>query len=85
LGTLSIKGISDLAGMTGAKSAVDGSSEALNQAQKRLLRSKGFVWMATSSAAAYFMSHAGQASFGQFNYFSSINLNIYLSICSSVS
>ena len=25
-----------------------------------LLRSKGFVWMGTSSAAAYFMSHAGQ-------------------------
>lgn len=32
----------------------------LAEARKALLRSKGFVWMATSSAAGYFVSHAGQ-------------------------
>lgn len=37
------------------------SEGTLNSAIKTsILRSKGFVWMATSSAAAYFLSHAGQ-------------------------
>ena len=35
-------------------------SEGLEELKANLLRSKGFVWMGTSSAAAYFMSHAGQ-------------------------
>eukprot|EP00607_Mallomonas_marina_P003896 CAMPEP_0182432108 /NCGR_PEP_ID=MMETSP1167-20130531/54184_1 /TAXON_ID=2988 /ORGANISM="Mallomonas Sp, Strain CCMP3275" /LENGTH=586 /DNA_ID=CAMNT_0024619241 /DNA_START=179 /DNA_END=1939 /DNA_ORIENTATION=+ len=33
---------------------------AMSEARRSLLRSKGFVWMATSAAAAYYMSHAGQ-------------------------
>ena len=36
----------------------EGSS--VDKAKRSLLRSKGFVWMATSAAGAYFMSHAGQ-------------------------
>jgi G3E family GTPase len=66
LGTLSIKGVSDLANMSGERTDKKESSDELHQAQKRLLRSKGFVWMATSSAAAYFMSHAGQVSWALF-------------------
>jgi G3E family GTPase len=60
LGTLSIKGIADLAQLTGDKKDPASSTEAFNSVQKKLLRSKGFLWMATSSSAAYFMSHAGQ-------------------------
>jgi G3E family GTPase len=36
------------------------SKSSFDVAKRSLLRSKGFVWMGTSSAAAYFMSHAGQ-------------------------
>ena len=54
IGKLSIKGINDIradSNLTPDKSATK---------KHPLLRSKGFVWMATSSNAAYFMSHAGQ-------------------------
>jgi G3E family GTPase len=53
LGKLSVSAISDL----NTASKADTSNPGLRTA---ILRSKGFVWMATSSAAAYFMSHAGQ-------------------------
>ena len=54
IGKLSIKGINDI--------RADNSLTPDSAATKKhpLLRSKGFVWMATSSNAAYFMSHAGQ-------------------------
>ena len=54
IGKLSIKGINDI--------RADSSLTPDKSATKKhpLLRSKGFVWMATSSNAAYFMSHAGQ-------------------------
>ena len=54
LGKLSITGMDEL-DMT-EKVGTDGP-EVLHA---NLLRSKGFVWMGTSGAAAYFMSHAGQ-------------------------
>jgi G3E family GTPase len=56
-------------GLISVKSALDYSAAHDNKKQettqvstaaRALLRSKGFVWMATSSQAAYFMSHAGQ-------------------------
>jgi len=64
LGNLSIKGMTEwseavAAPSFSAKSAAKESTQLL-QAKRALLRSKGFVWMATSGAAAYFMSHAGQ-------------------------
>ena len=54
IGKLSIKGINDI--------RADNTLTPDSSATKKhpLLRSKGFVWMATSSNAAYFMSHAGQ-------------------------
>ena len=36
------------------------NSSEYNDAKRSLLRSKGFMWLASSSNAAYFMSHAGQ-------------------------
>jgi G3E family GTPase len=59
LGKLSVKGISGLSSSSDddVKTSNSGKFEA---ARRSLLRSKGFVWMGTSSAAAYFMSHAGQ-------------------------
>jgi G3E family GTPase len=66
LGKLSVKDIKEvsdnLSKDTDGKraKAVGGGSEAFAAAKRSLLRSKGFVWMGTSKAAAYFMSHAGQ-------------------------
>ena len=70
LGTLSVTGISEMTAALEASEKVGGmgdgsingagSEEVLVAARRALLRSKGFVWMGTSSAAAYFMSHAGQ-------------------------
>lgn len=71
LGKLSVKGVSDMAGIADSVSsgaeqtsaqAVTAAkdSAALSYAKRALLRSKGFVWMSTSAQAAYFMSHAGQ-------------------------
>jgi len=54
MGKVAVSGITDFA----LPLAIDGSKE--NDARKAILRSKGFVWMGTSSEAAYFMSHAGQ-------------------------
>jgi G3E family GTPase len=58
MGQLSVKGVGEM-GLSKGKAAVP-KSAALIQAKRALLRSKGFVWMGTSGAAAYFMSHAGQ-------------------------
>eukprot|EP00597_Dinobryon_sp_UTEXLB2267_P014374 CAMPEP_0170123442 /NCGR_PEP_ID=MMETSP0020_2-20130122/17477_1 /TAXON_ID=98059 /ORGANISM="Dinobryon sp., Strain UTEXLB2267" /LENGTH=532 /DNA_ID=CAMNT_0010354971 /DNA_START=174 /DNA_END=1772 /DNA_ORIENTATION=+ len=58
LGRLSVDGVVQMIPASSSTSAA--SSSELNKATKSLLRSKGFVWMATSGAAAYFMSHAGQ-------------------------
>lgn len=59
LGKLSISGMANLvAAEEGAQFASPNSM--LDNAQRALCRSKGFVWMATSKSAAYFMSHAGQ-------------------------
>lgn len=55
MGNLSVKDIGQLSG--GQKTSIGDNN--LETARRSLLRSKGFVWMATSSTAAYFMSHAG--------------------------
>jgi len=64
LGKLSVDGIAGLSSPVGVdKAAEEGQGQGplpLVNARRALLRSKGFVWMGTSSAAAYFMSHAGQ-------------------------
>jgi G3E family GTPase len=66
-GKLSTKGISGLMDNDNDNhsSSEKTTETALNQQQKdfnemknTLLRSKGFIWMATSKATAYFMSHA---------------------------
>ncbi len=51
LGNLSISNITDI-------SHDDATID--TDLQSTILRSKGFVWMATTGAAAYYMSHAGQ-------------------------
>jgi len=58
LGKLSVDGIAGLSSPVGVDKAAEEGP--LSSARRALLRSKGFVWMGTSSAAAYFMSHAGQ-------------------------
>jgi len=58
MGKLSIKGMAEITTASQTPAAVP--SDVLLSAKKALLRSKGFVWMGTSKAAAYFMSHAGQ-------------------------
>eukprot|EP01038_Epipyxis_sp_PR26KG_P010559 gene10559-14185_t len=62
IGNLSINGISGLStAIETSQNSNDGNSNSdFIKAKKALLRSKGFVWMATSCSAAYFMSHAGQ-------------------------
>lgn len=64
VGSLSINGVSS---MTLPKQSKDNgmndtniTNVELDEARKALLRSKGFVWLATSKSAAYFVSHAGQ-------------------------
>jgi hypothetical protein len=64
LGKLSISGVDDLV-VDLSKSPAGGAGTPLTQtevefARRSILRSKGFVWMAVSKSAAYFMSHAGQ-------------------------
>lgn len=60
LGKLSVKGVSDWTDSSATATQAADDSAALIAARRALLRSKGFVWMGTSSAAGYFMSHAGQ-------------------------
>ena len=59
LGKLSVKGITGLSSSS-EHDIKQTSTSGFDVAKRSLLRSKGFVWMGTSSAAAYFMSHAGQ-------------------------
>jgi G3E family GTPase len=68
-GKLSTKGISGVIDNNNHNHSANENTPGtdLNQQQKdfnemknTLLRSKGFIWMATSKATAYFMSHAGQ-------------------------
>jgi len=56
LGKLSVSGMEDVMDTNIIQKAAPG----IMSAAKSLLRSKGFVWIATSRTAAYFMSHAGQ-------------------------
>ena len=58
LGKFSIEGLNDVNGQVLSTSS--SSSKEIKSAAKSLLRSKGFVWIATSKTAAYFLSHAGQ-------------------------
>jgi G3E family GTPase len=66
LGKLSVDGIAELSEQPQSppskqeEAAAGPETTPLAAARRALLRSKGFVWMGTSSAAAYFMSHAGQ-------------------------
>jgi len=66
LGKLSVDGIAELSeqplpsSKQKEEAAAGAEATTLAAARRALLRSKGFVWMGTSSAAAYFMSHAGQ-------------------------
>jgi G3E family GTPase len=57
LGKLSVRDLTDI---TPLAVSAPLPSEAIAQARKALLRSKGFVWMGHSKLAAFFMSHAGQ-------------------------
>lgn len=57
LGKLSIDGVVN---MDKESKEEEGQEKKRNQAGRALMRSKGFVWMATSGVAAYFVSHAGQ-------------------------
>ena len=63
LGKLSVNGINEMkefpSGSPQSGESNLNSSE-YNDAKRSLLRSKGFMWLASSSNAAYFMSHAGQ-------------------------
>jgi G3E family GTPase len=56
MGKLSVDGMDDVLGTRDMAEAAPG----VMSAAKSLMRSKGFVWIATSRTAAYFMSHAGQ-------------------------
>jgi G3E family GTPase len=58
IGQVSVDGISEWSTMTSESHQDD--NENYVKSKKALLRSKGFVWMATSSKAAYYISHAGQ-------------------------
>ena len=60
LGQLSVDGISELSSVRTSSQQENDQQHSLPTARRSLLRSKGFVWMGTSSSAAYFMSHAGQ-------------------------
>ncbi len=63
LGKLSIEGLNDLEAHkveVGVVGGEGGGGRGVSSHAKTLMRSKGFVWMGTSSSAAYFMSHAGQ-------------------------
>jgi G3E family GTPase len=58
---VSISGLGDLVVRNNDTILATSSKAAqANHPQKALIRSKGFVWMATSKSAAYFLSHAGQ-------------------------
>jgi G3E family GTPase len=64
IGKLSVKGVTDLgvtsSAMEGNAQDADTNSNILSPTRKALLRSKGFVWMASSKSTVYFWSHAGQ-------------------------
>lgn len=67
IGDVSVKGLDDMSIMEGRKEEYNATttssnvtSEPINKIAGVLLRSKGFMWMASSKSAAYFMSHAGQ-------------------------
>eukprot|EP00595_Chromulina_sp_UTEXLB2642_P003580 CAMPEP_0196764374 /NCGR_PEP_ID=MMETSP1095-20130614/5961_1 /TAXON_ID=96789 ORGANISM="Chromulina nebulosa, Strain UTEXLB2642" /NCGR_SAMPLE_ID=MMETSP1095 /ASSEMBLY_ACC=CAM_ASM_000446 /LENGTH=460 /DNA_ID=CAMNT_0042119749 /DNA_START=525 /DNA_END=1903 /DNA_ORIENTATION=+ len=65
VGKLSVTGMTDVQATALINSAngndnIDLHNDVVLTAKKALLRSKGFVWMASSTSAAYFMSHAGQ-------------------------
>lgn len=65
IGKLSVKSIADISAqenraVTLSSTGTAGYIEALTNAKKALLRSKGFVWMASSTSVVYFLSHAGQ-------------------------
>ncbi len=60
-GTLSVKGVFGMVDQlpaTGSGAAIPNVQ--FDRARRALLRSKGFIWMATSKSTAYFVSHAGQ-------------------------
>ena len=64
IGQLSVKGVAGISSSSNDEQRrveeSRGDTGSLASAKRALLRSKGFVWMGTSSAAAYFVSHAGQ-------------------------
>lgn len=70
MGTLSVTAVAEMnkiAQLTDPASAEDSEDkdiatqrEEVRRAKRAILRSKGFVWMSTSTQAAYFMSQAGQ-------------------------
>lgn len=62
LNSISVKSVADVMPhlMDSAGRQVGESDASDTAISHHLLRCKGFVWMATSASAAYFMSHAGQ-------------------------
>ncbi len=60
IGKLSIRGIDTLKETTITKNPAIEEDKNFVQVKQSLLRSKGFVWMAVSKSAGFFLSHAGQ-------------------------
>lgn len=61
LGTFSVKGFNDIASTaTLLEAEKEMKIDSIAGSRKALLRSKGFVWMASSKSTVYFWSHAGQ-------------------------
>jgi G3E family GTPase len=58
LGTLSVKGVFNM--VDNSKNPVELRNPDFMEVKRSLLRSKGFIWMATSKSTAFFISHAGQ-------------------------
>jgi G3E family GTPase len=55
-----VNGLDDVMATVSSGEAGEKYASQLQGAKANLLRSKGFVWMATSAQAGYFVSHAGQ-------------------------
>jgi G3E family GTPase len=58
LGTLSVKGVFNM--VDNSKNPIELKNPDFIEVKRSLLRSKGFIWMATSKSTAFFISHAGQ-------------------------
>lgn len=62
MGTLSVTAVAEMNKLGPVPDSEDiaAQRQEVHRAKRAILRSKGFVWMSTSTQAAYFMSQAGQ-------------------------